>query len=61
MAYNDLENFYRTQFVLRHVHHWPLSDQNEEIPWEREIHMALLGEHLDKLEEEMENARTGHR
>lgn len=53
MAYNSLENFYRVQFALRHLHKWSIGDMNDELPWEREIHIALLNQHLEEEEKKL--------
>jgi hypothetical protein len=38
-----------------HVHKWSLEDIMNMLPWEREIYITLLNQHI---EEENEKART---
>jgi hypothetical protein len=39
-------------------HKYSLSDINEMIPWERDIYVKMLIEHLEKLKEEQEKAKA---
>jgi len=51
MSYNDLENFYRTQFQLHQDFNYPIDVQEAWVPWEREIHIALVEERAREMEE----------
>ena len=44
----DLENFLRLNFALMQYHKYSLSDINDMIPWERDIYVALLKQHLEE-------------
>jgi hypothetical protein len=52
-----MENFYRTQFALRYNHNWSFTEQNEMVPWEREIFLAMLQTKIE--EEEAEYKKRG--
>jgi|TARA_B100001964_G_scaffold235588_1_gene295907 hypothetical protein len=44
----DLENFIRLNFALMQYHKYSLSDINDLIPWERDIYVELLKQHLEE-------------
>lgn len=56
MSYLDLENYYRLNFSLMQYHKYSLSDIENLIPWEREIYVTMLNQHL---EEEEAKAKQG--
>lgn len=51
MAYNTLENYYKTVFSF--IYHFKLPINVEEImPFERDVYMAMIREDLNKKQEE---------
>jgi len=48
MVHMDLENFIRLNFALMQYHKYSLSDINDLIPWERDIYVELLKQHLEE-------------
>jgi hypothetical protein len=56
LSHNTLANYYQTNFSLMQHHKYSLSDIDGMIPWERDIYVKMLIEHLDKLKEEQEKA-----
>jgi hypothetical protein len=52
----DLENFIRLNFALMQYHKYSLSDINDLIPWERDIYVELLKQHLE--EEKVKQQQT---
>jgi len=58
MSYNSLENYFRTNFSLIQHHKYNLSDIESWMPWEREVYVALLLQHLEeeKLKQQTANA-----
>ena len=48
MIHMDLENYLRLNFALMQYHKYSLSDINDMIPWERDIYVELLKQHLDE-------------
>ena len=57
LSHNTLANYYQTNFSLMQHHKYSLSDIDGMIPWERDIYVKMLIEHLEKLKEEHEKAR----
>ena len=47
----DLENYYRLNFALMQYHKYSLTEIENLIPWERDIYVALLQQHLEEEEE----------
>ena len=54
LSHNTLANYYQTNFSLMQHHKYSLSDIDGMIPWERDLYVKLLIEHLEKLKEEQE-------
>lgn len=57
LSHNTLANYYQTNFSLMQHHKYSLSDIDGMIPWERDIYVKMLIEHLEKLKEEQEKRR----
>ena len=51
MSHEDLENFYRINFALMQYHKYSLTEIENMIPWEREIYLTLLEQHIQDEEE----------
>jgi hypothetical protein len=46
----DLENYYRLNFSLMQYHKYSLTEIENMIPWERDIYVTLLQQHLEEEE-----------
>jgi hypothetical protein len=44
----DLENYFRTNFALIQFHKYSLTEIENLIPWERDIYISMLIEHLEE-------------
>jgi hypothetical protein len=57
----DLENYFRLNFSLIQYHKWSLTEIENLIPWERDVYVGLLQQHLEeeelKQKQQMSNAR----
>ncbi|CAF34271.1 gp51 [Synechococcus phage S-PM2] len=51
MFYNNLENYYRTNFSLMQHHKYSLAEIENMMPWERAVYVSLLNQYLKELEE----------
>jgi hypothetical protein len=51
MSHEDLESFYRINFALMQYHKYSLTEIENMIPWEREIYLTLLEQHIKEEEE----------
>lgn len=45
-------NLYKTNFLLMQEHNYSLTELENMIPWEREVYVSMLIEHLNKKSEE---------
>ena len=48
LSHNSLENYYKTNFGLMQHHNYSLTEIEEMMPWEREIYITLLMQHLEE-------------
>jgi hypothetical protein len=48
MAHMELESYFRINFALMQFHRWSLSDIGDMIPWERDIYLSLLQQHIEE-------------
>ena len=58
MVHMDLENYYKIYFALLQYHKYSLTEIENLIPWERDIYIGLLQQHLEdeKLKQQQANA-----
>lgn len=52
LGHSNLENYYQTQFSLVQHHKYTLTELESMIPYELDIYINLLVEHMKKLERE---------
>jgi len=57
MSHMDLENYFQINFSLMQFHKYSLTEIENMIPWERDVYVTLLKNHLD--EEELKNKQNG--
>ena len=51
----DLENYYKLNFALMQYHKYSLTEIENMMPWERDVYVVLLQNHI-KEEEEKQKA-----
>ncbi len=53
----DLENYFRLNFALMQYHKYSLTELENMMPWERDIYIGLLQQHLEeeKLKQQQSN------
>ena len=58
MVHMDLENYYKINFALLQFHKYSLAEVENLIPWERDIYIGMLKQHLEdeKLKQQQANA-----
>ncbi len=58
--HENLESLYRTNFALMQYHKYSLSELEDMIPWEREIYVEMLTQHIKEENEKIkEKQRRG--
>ena len=48
MIHMDLENYYQLNFSLMQYHKWSLTEIEGLMPWERDVYVTLLKNHLEE-------------
>lgn len=61
MAHETLESYYKTNFSLMQHHKYSLTELENMMPWEREIYVNLLLQHIEEENERIkkENQKRG--
>ncbi len=55
----DMENYFRLNFALMQYHHWSLTEIENMIPWERDIYVILLQQHLEEEKLKQQQNKNG--
>ena len=56
LSHDTLENYYRTNFQLMQNFNYTLSDLDHMLPWEREVYITMLLQHLEEQRQQNGNA-----
>jgi hypothetical protein len=63
MGHDSLANYYKTNFALMQHHKYSLSDLEDMIPFERDIYIMLLSQHIeeenDRIQQQNQAQRRG--
>ena len=59
LCHDDLGNYYRTNFALMHHYRYSLTELENMIPWERQIYISLLTQHIKEENERLKQQRSG--
>ena len=57
MCHNTLQNYYLLNFSLIQHHKYSLTEIENLLPWEREIYVQLLNEHIKEENDRMRRER----
>ena len=60
MAHIDLESYYKVNFSLMQHHKYSLTEIENMMPWEREIYIGLLMEHIKEENQRIERENSKH-
>ena len=58
MAHTSLESYYKVNFALMQHHKYSLTEIENMMPWERDIYVSLLQQHLE--EEKLKQQQQGN-
>ena len=50
MAHTNLESYFKVNFALIQHHKYSLTEIENLMPWERDVYVALLKQHLEEEE-----------
>lgn len=56
LGYDNLMNFFKTNFGLMQHHKYSLAELENMMPWERGIYIALLANYIKEKEQERRDA-----
>jgi|TARA_R100001594_G_scaffold26315_1_gene51062 hypothetical protein len=59
MAYMNLEGYFRLNFALMQYHKYSLTEIENMMPWERDIYVGLLQQHLEEEELKQKQRSNG--
>lgn len=57
-SYDNLTNYFKTNFAMMQHHKYSLVELEGMIPWERFIYVDMLKEHIKILEQQRRDAAT---
>ena len=60
LAHDSLYNYYKTNFGMMQYHKYSLTEIENMMPWEREIYIGLLMEHIKEENERIEREKNKH-
>lgn len=58
LSHDSLPNHYKTNFSLMQHHKWSLTELENQIPFEREVYVAMLLQHLEKEKARLEEQKA---
>ena len=61
MSHENLVNYYKTNFAMVQHHKYSLTELEEMIPFEREIYVTLLIDHVKKENEKIQEQEAKSR
>lgn len=59
MAHMDLESYFRINFALMQFHKYSLGDIEGMIPWERDVYLTLLQQHIEEEKLKQQQQQNG--
>ena len=60
LSHDYLYNYYKTNFGMMQHHNYSLTELENMMPWEREIYVGLLLEHIKEEKERHEKEKMKH-
>ncbi len=61
MGHDSLINYYKTNFALMQHHKYSLDDLENMIPFERDIYIMLLSQHIEEENDRTQQQNQMHR
>lgn len=60
-GYDNLANYYKTNFNLMQFHKYSLSDVENMLPWERFLYIDLLKVHIEEQNQKIRDQQAAQR
>lgn len=61
LSHNSLENYFKLNFALMQHHKYSLTEIENMMPWEREVYVGLLLQHLEEEKIKEQERRASRR
>ena len=61
MGFDNLANYYKTNFNLMQHHKYSLHELEDMIPFEREVYIAILAQHIDEQNQKIKSEQAKQR
>jgi hypothetical protein len=61
LGYENLKNYFETNFTLMHHHKYSLTELDNMIPWEKKIYVSMLVQLIQEQNEQMKMAMMQRR
>ena len=61
LSHDSLFNYYETNFAMMQHHKYSLTELENMMPWEREIYLGLLEQHIKEENEKIERENAKNR
>ena len=61
MGHDSLANYYKTNFALMQHHKYSLGDLEDMIPFERDIYIMLLSQHIEEENDRIQQQNKAQR
>ena len=55
MSHEDLASYYKINFALMQHHKYSLTELENMMPWEREVYVTLLQQHIEEENSKQQN------
>ena len=59
MAHMDMMSYYKLNFALMQYHKYSLTEIENMMPWERDVYVGLLQQHLEEEEQKAKARQNG--
>ena len=59
MAHKNIESYYKLNFALIQHHKYSLTEIENMIPWEKDIYVSLLKEHIEEENLKAQQRKNG--
>ena len=60
MSHMDLEAYFRINFALMQFHKYSLTEVENMMPWERDIYVGLLQQHIEEEKLKQQQQANAH-
>jgi hypothetical protein len=61
LYHDNLRNYYKTNFALMQHHKYSLTELDNMIPWERELYVSMLSQHLEEEKQRLEQQAANNK